>query len=34
MEFAYGPADLNMSGSIEISDMYLLLYEIIGIIAL
>jgi len=34
MEFAYGPADLNMSGSIEISDMYLLLYEIIGIIEL
>ena len=31
MEFAYGPADLNMSGSIEISDLYLLLYEIIGI---
>ena len=34
MEFAYGPADLNMSGSIEISDLYLLLYEIIGIIEL
>ena len=31
-EFAFNPADLNMNGALEITDLYLLVYQIIGII--
>jgi uncharacterized Ntn-hydrolase superfamily protein len=32
LEFAFNPADLNMNGALEITDLYLLVYQIIGII--
>ena len=32
LEFAFNPADLNMNDALEITDLYLLVYQIIGII--
>ena len=32
LEFAFNPADLNMNEALEITDLYLLVYQIIGII--
>ena len=32
LEFAFNPADFNMNGALEITDLYLLVYQIIGII--
>ena len=32
LEFAFNPADLNMNGALEITDLYLLVYQIICII--
>ena len=32
LEFAFNPADLNMNGALEITDLYILVYQIIGII--